>query len=159
MRKIQNHPKNTLRHMWRKNKLILKSAVLAVLLTSSMQSQAFCFDEAAQRHSVNSNVLRAIAKHESRMKADMVVQNTNGTEDLGLTGINSVHLPLLARFGIDKTSLLDACVNLNVGAWLLRKKIIKYGNTWQAVGAYHSETSDKNQIYQRKIYAELGALQ
>jgi len=54
--------------------------------------------------------------------------------------INSVHLQELSRYGVGPADLQDQCKNIFVGAWQYRKKILKYGNSWTAVGAYHSET-------------------
>lgn len=68
-----------------------------------------------------------------------------------MTGINSVHLPELAKFGIGASDLLDACKSIYVAAWHLRKKMTKYGNNYKAVGAYHSETPDRLEVYASKI--------
>ncbi len=35
---------------------------------------------------------------------------------------------------------MQPCVSVYVAAWRLREMTNKYGNTWAAVGAYHSET-------------------
>ncbi|UTY60558.1 lytic transglycosylase domain-containing protein [Massilia sp. erpn] len=103
-------------------------------------AQADCFDEAAQFHQVNPWILRAIAARESRFNPATVSRNSNGTVDIGMTGTNSVHLPELARYGISQGDLLDGCKASYVAAWRLAKQVRKYGNTWEAVGAYHSET-------------------
>ena len=39
-----------------------------------------------------------------------------------------------------------------VGAWLYAKKVRRHGNTWAAVGAYHSETPHLRDAYARKIH-------
>ena len=132
-----------------KMKKIASLILLCTVCASSVN--AFCFKEAAQAHRVNETVLFAIAKHESRLDPNIEISNRNGSIDVGLAGINSVHLPMLETFGITKEKLLNPCVNLYVAAWLLSKKIQKYGNTWHAIGAYHSETIDKNLIYRQKI--------
>jgi soluble lytic murein transglycosylase-like protein len=53
--------------------------------------------------------------------------------------INSSHLAELSRFGIGVQDLVDPRRNIFVGTWHYSKMIRKYGSTWQAVGAYHSE--------------------
>ena len=114
---------------------------------------ADCLTTAARYHQVNDVVLRAIAWEESRMKSWAVRKNSNGSYDIGLTQTNSVHLKELAKFGIGPRHLQDACVSAFVGAWLYRKKVVKHGNTWVAVGAYHSETPHLRDAYARRVHA------
>lgn len=128
----------------------------AVLLGFTVGSaQAWCFDEAGQTYGISSDLLRAIAQHESGFKADAQPLNTNKTHDLGLMGINTVHLAPtepLAMAGFTVAALLEPCTNVRVGAWLLKQKFVKYGEGWFAVGAYHSLTPALNARYQRKIW-------
>ncbi len=42
-------------------------------------------------------------------------------------------------------------MNVFVAAWLLKQKMVKYGNTWRAIGAYHSETPKQRDAYARSI--------
>lgn len=126
--------------------------MLALALCSAMQPAiADCIDAAAAYHRVHPYVLRAIAYHESRMRPATVAKNDNGTVDIGLMGINSVHLAELGTFGIPADQLSDACTNAYVGAWYLRRKIDKYGYTWRAVAAYHSETPELGTNYAKHI--------
>lgn len=110
-----------------------------------------CFDEAAGFHQVNPWVLRAIAAQESTFNANALHVNSNGSVDIGMNGTNSVHLPELAKFGISQNDLLDPCKSIYVAAWQLKKKVRKYGNTWAAIGAYHSETPQYRDAYASKI--------
>jgi soluble lytic murein transglycosylase-like protein len=121
---------------------------------TSMVSEraASCIESAAMYHHVNARILTAIVIHESRGRASTVSRNTNGSVDVGLTGINSVHFRELQQKGVAPEHLLDECVSVYVGAWTYSKKVFKYGNTWQAVGAYHSETPVYGQRYQTLIY-------
>lgn len=112
-----------------------------------------CIDQAAAYHHVNPVVLRAMAWHESRMKSWVIGKNKNGSYDIGLMQINSIHLAELAKFGIGPQHLTDACVSAYVGAWKYRIKVNKHGNTWTAVGAYHSETPVHRDAYAAKIAA------
>ena len=127
-------------------------AAAASLAASCTATHADCFNDAAQRYVVEVNLLRAIAAQESSGRWTTTVVNSNGSVDRGLMGINSVHLQSLSQFGIDARTLYDPCTNIMVGAWLLKKKILKYGYTWTAVGAYHSETPDHGASYQWLIY-------
>lgn len=132
----------------------LPLAAMASSIAVTNRTEA-CIAGAAQYHSVSPSVLLAIVRHESRGRAQTVLRNTNGSIDVGLTGINSVHFAELRKKGVAPEQLLDECVSVYVGAWTLSKKIFKYGNTWKAVGAYHSETAYFNQRYQALIYNEL----
>ena len=64
-----------------------------------------------------------------------------GTVDIGLMQINSSHLPWLSKYGIAREHLLDACTNVHVGAYLLAENMQRYGDTWEAVGAYNAACS------------------
>jgi len=118
-------------------------------------AQADCIDEAAARQHVNPFVLRAIGWQESRLQPAALGHNHNGSVDLGAFQINSVHLADLARYGIDARSLSDGCVSAYVAAWHYRHQVDLYGNTWVAVGAYHSRTPANNLRYANQIAAIL----
>ncbi|WP_343732534.1 lytic transglycosylase domain-containing protein [Duganella sp.] len=113
--------------------------------------RADCFDEAAAYQHVNAEVLRAIAWQESRGRADALHHNANGSLDYGLMQINSAHQAELRRWGIAPEQLMEPCVGVYVAAWHLRKMMLKYGNTWDAVGAYHSETPALRDSYKAAI--------
>ena len=130
----------------------LRRLAVAVLISASFAAHADCFNDAAQRYGVEPDLLRAIAMQESSYRWNTTVVNSNGSVDRGLMGINSVHMPSLARFGIDARSIYEPCANIMVGAWLLKKQILRYGYTWAAVGAYHSKTPKLSAEYQWKIY-------
>lgn len=118
----------------------------------ALDSKADCFDAAAQHHQVNPWVLRAITAQESGFNANVThPRNADGSVDTGWTGINSVHLPELARYGVSAGDLRDACKALYVAAWHLRKQVNRFGNTWEAIGAYHSKTPSKRDAYSAKI--------
>ncbi|KWN14711.1 BapC protein [Burkholderia territorii] len=119
---------------------VLGLAGLALGGFASGPAHADCYEAAAQYQQVNPLILRAIAWQESHGHADALNYNANGSIDYGLMQINSVHLPTLASYGIAKDALMEPCKNVYIAAWVLRQKMNKYGNTWAAVGAYHSET-------------------
>jgi soluble lytic murein transglycosylase-like protein len=100
-------------------------------------------------------ILRAIAWQESHNRPAAVHKNANGSTDYGVMQINSVHLPVLAQYGISQGTLMEPCKNVYIAAWHLRQKMNKYGNTWAAVGAYHSETPSLRDEYARQIVAIL----
>jgi soluble lytic murein transglycosylase-like protein len=134
--------------------LVTVAVGLAALLSAG-SARADCFDEAANYQKVNPLILRAIAWQESHNRATAVHKNANGSTDYGVMQINSVHLPVLAQYGISQGTLMEPCKNVYIAAWHLRQKMNKYGNTWAAVGAYHSETPSLRDEYARQIVAIL----
>jgi soluble lytic murein transglycosylase-like protein len=131
------------------------AALVCATLVTAGSAHADCFDEAANYHKVNPLILRAIAWQESHNRPDALHKNANGSTDYGVMQINSVHLPVLAQYGISTGTLMEPCKNVYIAAWHLRQKMNKYGNTWQAVGAYHSETPPLRDQYAKQIAAIL----
>jgi soluble lytic murein transglycosylase-like protein len=127
-------------------------AALAVsLFCGAVHAQEDCFNQAAAYQGVNPSVLRAVAWFESKGDASAVNRNANGSVDVGQLQINSIHFGDLAREGVPHRALTDPCVNVYVAAWLLKQKMVKYGNTWRAIGAYHSESPKLRDAYARSI--------
>lgn len=118
-------------------------------------ARADCLDEAAAFHRVSSTLVRGIAQVESGMRSWVTNTNTNGSEDIGLMQINSVHLPRLAKFGITRQSLFDPCTNAYVGTWILADCLSRYGETWTAVGCYNAGSPDKRLRYANRVYQKL----
>jgi soluble lytic murein transglycosylase-like protein len=124
---------------------------LLVLAFASTTCRADCFDAAAKQHHVSPTVLRAIAEVESGNNPHAVNRNRNGTVDLGMMQINSIHLRELRKHGVKRRDLMNECKNIYTGAWLLRRKIDEHGNNWKAVGAYHSETPKFRRQYAKLV--------
>ncbi|WP_250480007.1 MULTISPECIES: lytic transglycosylase domain-containing protein [unclassified Caballeronia] len=128
----------------------LVTAVVALLRGGTVEAD--CFDQAAAYHRVNPLVLRAIAWKESSNRANTMHKNVNGSLDYGVMQINSIHLQELEKYEITAGSLLEPCKNVYVAAWHLRRKMNRYGNTWGAIGAYHSETPRLRDQYAVHIF-------
>jgi soluble lytic murein transglycosylase-like protein len=142
---------------------VLRSAIVCVAVATpsliwaqkaaKTQEILGCIHSASLHYSVNSTILEAIIRVESSLRPDVVHKpNKNNTEDFGIAGINSIHLDELSKWGIGPAELRVPCVGVYVGAWHLSNQHRKYGNTWYAVGAYHSRTPEHNQKYQRLVY-------
>ena len=130
------------------------SALVAPFVLAAA-AHADCIDDAAARHQVNAYVLRAIGWQESRLQPAAIGRNANGSVDLGAFQINSVHLPELRRYGLDRAALADGCVSAEVAAWHYRRQVDLQGDSWQAVGAYHSHTAARAAWYSNQIAAIL----
>lgn len=146
--------------------LLIGGNITAAMATSRPESSTKplkkCIKAAADYHGVNPYLLRAILVVESQLNPKAININKNGTRDIGVAQINSIHLPVLQSHGIKENHLLDGCVNTYVGAWLLSKQISRYGLNWFGIAAYHSVTPDKNFRYQVLVYNKMvrsGAIQ
>jgi len=128
--------------------------IIAVALMASGSVQA-CWEEAASKYQVNPYLLYAIAKTESNLNPHAINRNKNGSVDIGMMQINSSWLPTLRKYGITEPSLYDACTSIHVAAWILAQNIRRYGNTWEAVGAYNARTSELRLKYEMKVYKNL----
>ncbi|MCP3724687.1 lytic transglycosylase domain-containing protein [Paraburkholderia sp. CNPSo 3272] len=128
--------------------------VLALLVLPAV-TRADCIDDAAAYRHISPRLVRAIAQQESGMRANAINVNANGSEDIGLMQINSSWLPRLARFGIQREHLFNACVNAYVGTWILASNFRQFGPTWKAVGAYNATSSSRQLVYANSIYRRL----
>ena len=121
-------------------------ATLAILAIKPTQAFA-CWEKAAKRYGISTDLLYAIARVESNLNPKAVnrthIQRT-GSYDIGLMQINSGHLSALSRHGIREVDLFDPCTNIQVGAWLLSDLFSRQGATWDTVGAYNAACSQLN---------------
>ena len=143
-------PRHTTRSISRKTLRVASTIAMSCALHGV--ARADCLDDAATFQHVSVSLMRGIAQVESGMNPNAVNTNTNGTVDIGLMQINSTWLPTLAREGITRESLFDACTNAYVGAWILSQNIRQLGANWNAIGAYNSASPDKRLAYARKVY-------
>lgn len=110
------------------------------------QAHAWCWSRAGQLHAIEPELLQAIADVESGQRPDAINHNRNGTRDIGLMQINSIHLPRLRARGITEQRLLDEpCLSVEVGASVLAEFIARHGYNWTAVGAYNAGNSPHRQ--------------
>ena len=130
--------------------------VTAIALLASLPAHA-CWEAAAVRYGVSSELLYAIARTESGLNPQAVGRNGNGSRDIGLMQINSSWLPTLASHGINERDLFEPCINIHVGAWILAGNVSRLGYTWDAVGAYNATRPALRRAYADKVRRHLPA--
>ncbi|RMT94105.1 hypothetical protein ALP39_03530 [Pseudomonas marginalis pv. marginalis] len=118
---------------------VWRAVLLLGVLMSGNQALAFCWEETARRYDIEPELLQAIAAVESGYRPDAVNRaNSNGTRDIGLMQINSIHLPRLLKQGITEERLLsEPCLSVEVAASILVEFIQRFGYNWTAVGSYN----------------------
>ena len=117
-----------------------------------------CVVEAARAYQVPIAAVVGILRAEGG-KVGTLHRNPDGSVDYGPMQVNSTWLPTLSRVGITPTLLRDdGCLNVAVGAWILRSNIIQNsGSLWAGIGAYHSAHASLSHWYQMRVYHELVA--
>lgn len=143
-----------------------RAVLLFGVLMSSQQALAFCWEETARRYNIEPELLQAIAAVESGYRPEAInPANRNGTRDIGLMQINSIHLPRLLQSGITEQRLLnEPCLSVEVGASILAEFIQRFGYNWTAVGAYNAgpgtgpQREALRRRYAEKIWAHYEAL-
>lgn len=102
-----------------------------------------CWDNAGSIYGVDPWLLMAYAKVESSFRENAINKNTNKSTDIGMMQINSIHLPKLAKHGISKSQLYDACTSIHIGAWIAADNIKRFGYNIDGIGAYNSPGNPK----------------
>lgn len=120
------------------------------------QVLAACIFSAAQTYVVPPTVILGILNVEGG-RIGQAVRNKNNTYDLGPMQINTIWIPELASFwGVRQSEALklvrdDACVNIGVGAWILRTKMNQTGSLSKGIAYYHSATPKLGHNYKKKV--------
>lgn len=126
---------------------MLLGSLLATTAEAKTQKYLVMLDEQGQncwvksglKYNIDPWLLMAVAKTESSFNQYAVSpKNRNGTRDYSLMQINTVHLPTLAKHGINLKHLFNPCTAVDVGAWVLAQAFQDLGYTWSAVGAYNT---------------------
>lgn len=117
---------------------------------------AQCIEIAAQEFKVPEEILWAIRIVEGG-KRGSVRKNSDGSIDVGVMQINSVHFDELSKkYAIKPSWLLwNNCISIRAGAYRLSKELSRAKTFWRGVGSYHSRTPSLNRRYVEKIKATL----
>lgn len=131
------------------------------------------FAEAAQTWDVPVDLTKAIAKVESGLSPwalnieGQSIQSSSKDEalakareadaagrsfDVGPMQVNNFWLK---KYGIPLEAAFDPLANIYLGSWILKKELEQRGNTWTAVGAYHSPNEKRSREYVERVKAAL----
>lgn len=139
------------------SKMFLLTALLYLgtspLWAQSVQEPNY-YVEAGEYVGIEPWLLWAVADTESGHNPQAINRNTNGTYDIGVMQINSIHFK---RFGLVPEDLYDPRINILVGAIILKECFSKHGNNWMAINCYNglSPANRKHYVYANKVYKHL----
>ncbi|MBM9614865.1 lytic transglycosylase domain-containing protein [Desulfobulbus rhabdoformis] len=71
------------------------------------------------------------------------------------SGIMQVNNFWLKKYGIPLEAAFDPLANIYLGSWILKQEIGHHGQTWEAIGAYHSPNENKGRRYAEMVKGAL----
>ncbi len=107
------------------------------------------FEKYGKQYGIPPQILWGIAKTESNFNPRAVNKNSNGTYDLGLMQINTIHLKALSQQGISVSDLFHPETSIAVGASILSKCFEKHGQNWKGLTCYNGKIEGNN--YAKKV--------
>lgn len=116
-----------------------------------------CINYSAKYFNVHPYIIKSIVVVEGGKNGTMS-RNSNGTYDMGIMQINTIHLPEIKKKYPSLTwrdVAYKPCVNIGIGTSILRDRLneLKPGqDIWRGVGNYHSKTPKYRDRYLNKIY-------
>ncbi|OCR99532.1 hypothetical protein A9K75_06585 [Campylobacter fetus subsp. testudinum] len=128
--------------------------IYTILMVTTFISSAYSetyFDKYGRKYNVPPQILWAIAKQESNFNPKVINKNKNGSIDIGLMQVNSIHLDNLAKFGIQ--DLFDPKINIDVGAKILSNCFKKHGLNYKGLNCYNGRID--NNAYYKKVIAHI----
>ncbi|MHB1681063.1 MAG: lytic transglycosylase domain-containing protein [bacterium] len=135
-------------------------------------SLMLCFNKASNLYNVPASILLAIADVESGFnpyaidvegisyfpdsynQAINIVDKYRGSTsiDIGIMQVNSFWFN---RLNYPLSYGLEPCNDIYLGAYVLARKIARYGYNWRGIAAYHSNNHTAGLVYANKVYAVL----
>ncbi|WP_297882930.1 lytic transglycosylase domain-containing protein [uncultured Campylobacter sp.] len=128
--------------------IFLSSIIFA---TSSFATTTYnkLFIKYGKFYDIPAELLWGIAKTESNFNAKAYNKNKNGTFDIGLMQINSVHKAKLLEQNLDLDDLYEPETNIRFGAKILRSCIDMHGFNYKALNCYNGKIV--NNPYNKKV--------
>ncbi|ARM86223.1 lytic transglycosylase domain-containing protein [Marinobacter salarius] len=118
-----------------------------------------CLRRVSSRYSVHPVILSLVARVEGGWTGARI-ENTNGTFDLGLMQINTIHLSYLGEGGITEAMLQNNdCINTGFAAYYIRKVTIGQTSVgsedyFRAIARYHSKNEPHLSRYANRLLEE-----
>lgn len=154
--------------------LVLAGSVATAPARAEQISLAPMFEDAAHAWGVPAALTQAIARVESGLSPwvlniegrgyhfdskEKVLEKAKEAEaeersfDSGVMQVNNFWLK---KYGIPLEAAIDPLANIYLGSWILKQEIDRHGQTWNAVGAYHSPNEDRGRRYAEMVKDALG---
>ncbi|WP_273206853.1 lytic transglycosylase domain-containing protein [Marinobacter subterrani] len=115
-----------------------------------------CLTRISQRYQVHPLILKLVASVEGGWSGAKI-KNSNGTFDLGLMQINTIHLDTLSEYGLTAPMIQNNdCINLGVSAWYIRTVTQDQAaagtvDYFRAIARYHSKNEPYITRYTNKL--------
>lgn len=113
------------------------------------------FMNAAHKHNVDPFMLIAIAEVESDFDDAAICHNRNGSVDVGIMQINEYWFPQLKKHTKNpRKALLSYKYNIDIGAWVFKQCVTRFGDSWKAIDCYNKGASNPkdNSYYNHKVW-------
>lgn len=132
-------------------KLLYIFLSLIIFATSSFATTIYnkFFIKYGKLYNIPAELLWGIAKTESNFNAKAYNKNKNGTFDIGLMQINSIHRAKLLEQNLDIDDLYEPETNIKFGAKILRSCIDMHGFNYKALNCYNGKIL--NNPYNKKV--------
>lgn len=131
----------------------MKYLIILAIFFNLSQASINYFEEAGEYYRIDPKILYCIAKKESKFNPNAINRNSNGSIDIGVMQINSVHLKELEKRGFNKEHLFVPKINIYAGAWLLKRCFNKHGVSEEGITCYNGRI--KNNTYGYEVLREL----
>ena len=105
------------------------------------------------KYNIPTSLLWAIAKHESNFNKNAINKNNNGTIDIGIMQINSIHKKSIEDLNLTLEDLYNPEINIEFGAKILSQCIKKFGYNKKALNCYNGKIENNN--YATKILSNI----
>ena len=133
-------------------KIVSKFVLISLLLNCCFANNKYnsLFVEYGKEFNIPAELLWAIAKQESGFNSKAINENnSNGTKDIGLMQINSIHEEELKSLNIELDDLYDPKINVKFGAVVLSRCLNKHGFNYKGLNCYNGRIA--NNDYSSKV--------
>lgn len=132
-------------------KILFLAFIFAIFCNAATPTKAYnkLFIKYGRIHKIPAELLWGIAKTESEFNPKAIGINPNGTKDMGLMQVNSIHEAELKRRNLTLDDLFDPEINVKYASEVLAKCFDRHGFTWQGLNCYNGRI--KNNSYHLRV--------